>query len=405
MKKMFLCLLLASFSFCNVLVAKTVTFDINDFMSIINDNPFSSSSATFTKENCPIILTLSGDCEDEGPCTLGIDNEGTLYLYSFDETSRIIVSSSSNQFYISKIEYKWLDPEYSATKACDGYKNDPILEGYNDVLSAGSNISVFSTSSKDKSSVALEFSVDFWTQLESVTVTYDEKIYDSVDLIDGTPYSYSYAGFKANSATYTRTMGTQWGSLCLPFDIDYDEEANYDLYTLSAEQEEGIISLTKIESTLAAGTPVIIRRNSGDDNKEVTLVGAKAEGKDYVQGCATPLSSTSGSMTLYGTFTGHDIQATENAYFVAADKFWNSYGDPVYISPYRAWVEDASSDSRYRSLDLSVQTVEASAISAIEMLNDNDARYYDASGCTQSGLKPGLNIVKTTNGVKKIYVK
>ncbi|MCQ2256182.1 MAG: leucine-rich repeat domain-containing protein, partial [Bacteroidaceae bacterium] len=91
--------------------------------------------------------------------------------------------------------------------------------------------------------------------------------------------SYVYTGENpyfpgVQSATYTRRgIKNQWGTIVVPFMVNGSGD-DYDLYTLSSVSEFEL-TLTKVNGTLAAGTPALIRLHDDlDGNYDLTLTAA-----------------------------------------------------------------------------------------------------------------------------------
>lgn len=76
----------------------------------------------------------------------------------------------------------------------------------------------------------------------------------------------------ASNISYSRTLTSEWGSLCLPIDIDLDHNADFTAYSLNRLSDD-MVELTKLSGTLAANTPVIIRRKINADNLNMSASG------------------------------------------------------------------------------------------------------------------------------------
>ena len=75
----------------------------------------------------------------------------------------------------------------------------------------------------------------------------------------------AYEPFAAKAASYSRTMsaGTTWASLCLPFEVSLANKNFRAFKLLSADDTNETVELEEIETSIAAGTPVIIKMNEG----------------------------------------------------------------------------------------------------------------------------------------------
>lgn len=121
----------------------------------------------------------------------------------------------------------------------------------------------------------------------------------------------AYEPFTATTATYNREMkaGTTWATLCLPYEVSLTGQKFRAFSLLSAN--EGSIELKEVETSIAAGTPVIIKMNNG----ETTLSFSEAN-KEIAQ----KVVSADGSYQLQGLYTKKvfDKDADNNCYIVKA---------------------------------------------------------------------------------------
>ena len=232
---------------------------------------------------------------------------------------------------------------------------------------------------------------------EDVEATKDGDVLkvSSLALTDDKGYSCE-ATFTTGTATYSRTMTNQWGTLCLPMSLTIDD-SNCEYFTLeSAANDE--ITLSKItDSTIPAGMPVIVRCTSVESGisfaeSDVEICTAPAEG------------SSADGLTLTGTFT--EDTSDKVGYFIANDCFWNIDGNKVKTAPFRAYLAGSiPSNARKLSIRFTDDTA-----TAIDMLNAADSSkasgIYDLQGHCINSLQQGVNIVKMANGqTKKIVIK
>ena len=233
---------------------------------------------------------------------------------------------------------------------------------------------------------------------EDVEATKDGDVLkvSSLALTDDKGYSCE-ATFTTGTATYSRTMTNQWGTLCLPMSLTVDD-SNCEYFTLeSAANDE--ITLSKItDSTIPAGMPVIVRCTSVESGISVA--------ESDVEICTAPAegSSTDG-LTLTGTFTEKDVTG-QSGYYFADDSFCNIGDNEVIIAPFRAYLAGAMSGD---ASQLEIRTVDDTA-TAIDMLNatgsDEATAVYDLQGRKLKSLQQGVNIVKMSNGqTKKVIIK
>ncbi len=206
---------------------------------------------------------------------------------------------------------------------------------------------------------------------------------------------------QAATAQYSRSMTSNWGTLCLPFAVDAAAEGNtcqfYSLQRVGTEYVE----LTPIETgTIEAGTPVAICKKA-DTQADVSITATEAK----VVG--EPVNVTSGDRFV-GTFAGEVLNT--NGYFIAKDKFFSvaDYSNKgVKVSPFRAYIMTDGNAEKSTVLRIMVggNTTGIDTIDTTDALNNPAAEYYDAAGRRTNGLQKGLNIVKTGNKTMKVIVK
>ena len=235
---------------------------------------------------------------------------------------------------------------------------------------------------------------------ENVDATKDGDVLkvSSLVLTDDKGYSCE-AALTVGTATYNRTMTNQWGTLCLPMSLTVDEEKNlYDFYTLTNLNGDEL-TITKVaDGTLAAGTPVIVRRNTAESGITISETNASV--------CTTPATgSTAGDLTLTGTYTTEDISG-QNGYFISNNAFWKIEDDRnVKVAPFRAWIKGTTPNNA-RQLSLRFDDEDITAIGMLNAADDSEAAIYDLQGKRLSDLRQGVNIVKFSNGqTKKIIIK
>jgi len=202
-------------------------------------------------------------------------------------------------------------------------------------------------------------------------------------------------------ASYSRTMANQWGTIVLPFDVDTSKENPYDFYKISSVSGDEL-TLSKITSTLSAGTPALIRLY--DNVVSGSPYELNITAKDNNMNVSDDLTQSTGSLSLIGAYDYKDITA-EAGYIIANNAFWSIQdikgSNKVYCAPFRAYIAGTASESRLR-----ISTAdETTGIAALDALNSADAVYYDINGRKQTGLKNGMNVIKANGKTMKVIVK
>ena len=221
----------------------------------------------------------------------------------------------------------------------------------------------------------------------------------------------AYEPFAAKAASYNRTMnaGTTWATLCLPFEVSLENQNFRAFKLLSADDATETVELEEIETSIAAGTPVIIKMKDGAKSLSISEAD-KAIAKD-VQTSKTD----NGNYQLQGLYTQKEFSkdADNNCYIVKGDKLMNpaklleaTATEFVGSKPFRAYMVDNSSapaaGARMFSISVGGSTT---AIEQLETTADSKAEYYDLQGRRLQDLQKGINIVKRGGKTMKVIIK
>ena len=233
---------------------------------------------------------------------------------------------------------------------------------------------------------------------------------DNLVLDDGKDFV-AYEPFAAKAASYSRSVkkGTIWATLCLPFEVSLQNQNFRAFKLLSADDVTGTVELEEIETSIAAGTPVIIKMNEGVTSFSFSET-YKAIAKD-VQTSKTD----NGNYQLQGLYTQKEFSkdADNNCYIVKGSKLMNpaklldkTTTESVGSKPFRAYMVDNSSapaaGARMFSISVGGSTT---AIEQLESTADSKAEYYDLQGRRLQNLQKGVNIVKRGGKTMKVIIK
>lgn len=231
----------------------------------------------------------------------------------------------------------------------------------------------------------------------------------NIVLTDGVESFSTPVDFKAPKVDYERLMpNSQWGTLCLPFDITVDAAGKpYDFYELtSATSTE--VTLTKVaDGTLPANTPVIVRRNASETGVHFTETDVTVKtNRGYSDG------EEKDGLQMIGVFMPHELYGG-SYYLDAVDgmlydtgEYYNETGDPVKVNAYRCYFDVVGGHVEARPLNIVFEEEEVSAIEAIDALTCGKAEFYDLQGRERSELQSGLNVLKYGNGKSvKVIIK
>ena len=221
----------------------------------------------------------------------------------------------------------------------------------------------------------------------------------------------AYEPFAAKAASYNRTMkeGTTWATLCLPFGVSLANQNFRAFKLLSADDATETVELEEIETSIAAGTPVIIKMKDGAKSLSISEAD-KAIAKDVLAS-----ETANGNYQLQGIYTQKEFSkdADNHCYIVKGDKLMNpaklleaTATEFVGSKPFRAYMVDNSSTpaagARMFSISVGGSTT---AIKQLESTADSKAEYYDLQGRRLQNLQKGVNIVKRGGKTMKVIIK
>ncbi len=222
----------------------------------------------------------------------------------------------------------------------------------------------------------------------------NDGICDDFELAEGKPFAPT-TGFEASAATYTRTISNAWGTICLPFEVESDDNVTY--YTTGTINGD-VLTLTSAD-VVSAGTPAICKFTTTGEN---TI-------ESYVVNVCTDVAedTQSDDITLIGSFAKQTILAADvpNAYYISGGKFWHATGT-LTVNPFRAYFT-TNSASPSNGFCITVDDDNVTAIQALTGESDvTVTAIYTTDGKQIGELQNGLNIVKLSNGkTKKIMIK
>ena len=225
----------------------------------------------------------------------------------------------------------------------------------------------------------------------------------------------AYEPFAAKAASYSRPVkkGTIWATLCLPFEVSLANQNFRAFKLLSADDAAETVELEEIETSIAAGTPVIIKMKDGETKLSFTV--ANKEIANEVKTAET----ANGNYQLQGLYTQKVFSkdTDNNCYIVKGEKLMNpakllekTTTKFVGSKPFRAYMEDKSSAPVARARMFSIRIGDGTT--GIKQLEedtadaaDSKAEYYDLQGHRLQDLQKGVNIVKRGGKTMKVVIK
>ena len=217
------------------------------------------------------------------------------------------------------------------------------------------------------------------------------------------------ADITVSNVSYARDMkGNQWGTLCLPFAINPNAYSDCSFYQLnSVDNENSEIVLSRIDNQeIAAGTPVLVRRNAAVNG--ISISATDAEMANSIQA-----GNTAGDFTMVGTLKTSDALAN-NAYIINNDKFWkvgdltnSGKANTVKVGAFHSYLlaNTTSPSAQARMLSLSIGDDDTTAIDVLNAADNSEAEIYDLNGHRLPDLQKGINIVKRGNKTTKVIIR
>ena len=240
---------------------------------------------------------------------------------------------------------------------------------------------------------------------ETTQLTVDNLVLaDNKDLVVFDP-------FKATAASYNRTINTTWATLCLPFEVSLEGQDFRAFKLLSADEGSEAVELEEIETSIEAGTPVIIKMKDGE-----TLLDFNVANKNIAKDVLTS-ATADGNYQLQGLYTQKEFSkdADNNCYIVKGNKLMNptkllenTKVTKVVSKPFRAYMVDNSSSAPTAGAKMFNIGFDNDGTTAIDRLNtiaDDKAEYYDLQGKRLNEPQKGINIVKRGNKTMKVIIK
>ena len=302
--------------------------------------------------------------------------------------------------------------------ASDKFVTDQVFGG-DDMFIGCENLKGFidyiSDSGKDNNKYA-NYKTGYFTKLvgkngeKKIGATGETLATENLVLDDGKDFV-AYEPFAAKAASYNRTInpGTTWATLCLPFEVSLENQNFRAFKLLSADDVAETVELEEIETSIAAGTPVIIKMKDGAKSLSISEAD-KAIAKD-VQASET----ANGNYQLQGIYTQKvfDKDADNNCYIVKGNKLMNpakllenSSTTQVGSKPFRAYMVDnttaPAAGAKMFSIAIGGGTT---AIDSLKTIADDKAVYYDLQGNRLNAPQKGINIVKRNGKTMKVIIK
>lgn len=232
---------------------------------------------------------------------------------------------------------------------------------------------------------------------------------DEIVIYDGVDWS-SPGVSRINKAKYIRNSGmgasgTRFGTLCLPFSFTPGASGTtiptgmkfYEVTSINSAKSE--ITITELNGEIAAGTPVVFQFESAASEFTIESTNANIATGDAGSG-----------NNLVGTFTKTELTASttpnvNDVYYLNSDAFHKAK-ESLTVPAFRAYIkfDNNSGSARPDVLNIFIED-ETDDLQSV-MQESAEEMIFDLQGNLQDELKPGMNIVKMSDGrTIKVYVK
>ena len=306
--------------------------------------------------------------------------------------------------------------------ASDNFVTGQVTDGSN-MFSNCTNLKGFidyKNNSDKTDHIFANYKTGYFTKLvgkngdEKIGATGEPLATDNLVLDDDKDFV-AYEPFAAKAASYSRPVkeGTTWATLCLPFEVSLQNQNFRAFKLLSADDAKEAVELEEIKTSIAAGTPVIIKMNDGATQLKFS------ETDKAIANEVKTAETANGNYQLQGLYTQKVFSknADNNCYIVKGDKLMNpakllggTSTQFVGSKPFRAYMVDKSpapaAGARMFSIGIgdgttAIKKLEADAADAA----DSKAEYYDLQGHRLQDLQKGVNIVKRGGKTMKVVIK
>ena len=370
----------------------------------------------FNTENVTNMRNMFGHCESLK--SLGLTNFNTENVENMSFMFRdcyalksLDLSSFNTAKVTSMIRMFYICKALTTIYASDKFVTDQVTYG-NDMFYGCEKLKDYNGSKTDRNYA--NYRTGYFSKL--VGKNGDEKIGASGETLTAASLALddekdfvAYEPFTATTATYNREMkaGTTWATLCLPYEVSLTGQ-NFRAFSLLSAKE-GSIELKEVETSIAAGTPVIIKMNNGE-----TQLNISAENK-IINPNANTTTTEDGNYQLLGLYTKKVFSKNvdDNCYILKGDKLMNptkllenTNTKLVGSKAFRAYMKDDSQTTAAGAKMFSIGFDDSTtAIDNLNTIADDNAIYYDLQGKRLNEPQKGINIVKRNGKTMKVIIK
>lgn len=221
----------------------------------------------------------------------------------------------------------------------------------------------------------------------------------------------------AKSIYYTRKTNNTWGTVCLPFSPDKNDNITYySIKNIGSTDIGASIDVTEVELPIA-NTPYLFMLKSGNEFQATAKINGKNGQTISISDEAKSVSSGDNSCILKGVFETASVCASkeigdtlsnsykkvidgQNAYYIAGNEI-HPINQHFNIRPYRAYFVLPSNTNTSSSNCYQVAILDE--ITGVESVKDAEQSktivgIYSINGLKRDCLQKGINIVRYSDG-------
>lgn len=329
-----------------------------------------------------------------------VDDNLTPGIY--DVKIKNIVMTRTDQSDVKPADYTFsilVGSPAESTIALKGNFTDEAINEYNTALATNTTVAAIDLS--DAADVSSNTAFATGNQNLVLYVAEDAVVKNTNNVVAGEECAsliltdgYSFAApkaFTAVNASYSRTMDTTWGTICLPYAVASDESTAY--YEITGVEND-VLTLTKYDE-LPAGTPALVKKLSGTEiAPQATSVAVSGD-----------INNVTGTAKMYGSYTNKVRVEDPNSYYIYNNKFY-SCNDYFFCNAFRAYFTLESAGAKMLRI-----ADDDDVVTAIDALTGEGngigvESIYGEDGILRKDMEKGMNIVKLSNGkIQKIIIK
>ena len=261
--------------------------------------------------------------------------EYTAYVKVVDNELTVGVRTDARYFKIKNLSIQFVEDNAAETDKGRMYQHAFLRKDALEVdftsFAAAQGVKVYMT----QPNVIMTANEGQLTNEKNVVVN---GVCEQLVLTDKSPLNISNE-FEATSATYTRAMSNDWGTVILPYAVTSNEEVKYYELTEVSTGASDVMTFTLVD-VLEASKPGAFKKQTGAAEVALSANNAAVAVTNDTEGvCAVD------GWTMTGSYTAQTIDVTQDAsyayYYISNNQFWHATGS-LTLNPFRACFKSLS---------------------------------------------------------------